>query len=159
MLVILFTMILLNFILPFLNHPLSITILMLLQSLLICLLMCLINTSSWFSYILFLSFLGGMLVLFIYMTTLASNELMSFPLKSFMISTTSSFFIVSYFNMNFNSIFIFYPNFSNNFLLNLPQLFTFPNIMLTIIMISYLLISLIAVIKISNLNQGTLRQS
>merc|ERR1712221_33590 len=58
-----------------LSHPLAIGLALLSQTILICLITGLSSSSFWFSYILFLIFLGGMLVLFIYVTSLASNEI------------------------------------------------------------------------------------
>merc|ERR1712198_806681 len=58
-----------------LSHPLAIGLALLSQTILICLITGLSSSSFWFSYILFLIFLGGILVLFIYVTSLASNEM------------------------------------------------------------------------------------
>ena len=58
-----------------LSHPLAIGLGLLFQTILICCTTGLSNISFWFSYILFLIFLGGILVLFIYVTSLASNEI------------------------------------------------------------------------------------
>nr|YP_009353727.1 NADH dehydrogenase subunit 6 [Neotrypaea harmandi]BAX02581.1 NADH dehydrogenase subunit 6 [Neotrypaea harmandi] len=56
------------------RHPLSMGLVLLLQTCLVCLSSGLLSLSYWFSYILFLVFLGGMLVLFIYVASLAPNE-------------------------------------------------------------------------------------
>nr|YP_010265396.1 NADH dehydrogenase subunit 6 [Dardanus arrosor]UIR97907.1 NADH dehydrogenase subunit 6 [Dardanus arrosor] len=58
----------------FLTHPLAVGLVLLLQTILVSVLAGLFSSSYWFSYILFLIFLGGMLVLFIYVASLASNE-------------------------------------------------------------------------------------
>ena len=46
---------------------------LLIQTILVSIISGLITKTFWFSYILFLVFLGGILVLFIYVTSLASN--------------------------------------------------------------------------------------
>ena len=74
-------------------HPLAIGLISLIQSLLICLITGLISKRFWFSYILFLIFLGGILVLFIYVTSLASNEIFTISVK--LIFLTITFFIIS----------------------------------------------------------------
>jgi len=55
-------------------HPVIILILILIQSTILCLIIWIYLNSSWLSYILFLIFLGGLIVLFMYITRLASNE-------------------------------------------------------------------------------------
>lgn len=57
-----------------LNHPLSTGLVLLVQTVLISVGSGLFRKRYWFSYILFLIFLGGMLVLFIYVASLAANE-------------------------------------------------------------------------------------
>lgn len=57
-----------------LRHPVGLGLTLILHTLLISCVTGLVGGTFWFSYILFLVFLGGVLVLFIYMTSLASNE-------------------------------------------------------------------------------------
>lgn len=63
-----------------LNHPLAFTLSLFLQTLLICVL--LKKISLWISLILFLIFLGGILVIFIYVSSLSANEKFSIELTS-----------------------------------------------------------------------------
>nr|QNV11699.1 NADH dehydrogenase subunit 6 [Rhamphomyia barbata] len=70
-----------SFIFMQMNHPLAMGLMLLMQTFLICLITGLMTKSFWFSYILFLIFLGGMLVLFIYVTSLASNEMFSMSMN------------------------------------------------------------------------------
>lgn len=70
------------------HHPLAIGLALLMQTLFIALSTGLVAPSFWFSYILFLVFLGGMLVLFIYVASLASNEIFRFSTKLFFILTS-----------------------------------------------------------------------
>jgi hypothetical protein len=57
-----------------LSHPVGLGLTLILHTLLIRGATGLAAGNFWFSYVLFLVFLGGVLVLFIYMTRLASNE-------------------------------------------------------------------------------------
>ena len=57
-----------------LQHPLAIGLTLIFQTLLICLTSAPSSGFTWISYILFLIFLGATLVLFIYVASLASNE-------------------------------------------------------------------------------------
>jgi NADH-ubiquinone oxidoreductase chain 6 len=141
------------------------------QTTLICLITRFFGQSYWFSYVLFLIFLGGILVLFIYVTSLASNEIFNFSIKLFRIFWITVIFsliiiwfldkslLINYFknieliNINFIKSFIN----ENNLILN--KLYNFPINFITIILIIYLFLTLIAVVKITNVFEGPLRPS
>nr|YP_009938416.1 NADH dehydrogenase subunit 6 [Lethe verma]QNU07848.1 NADH dehydrogenase subunit 6 [Lethe verma]QNU07861.1 NADH dehydrogenase subunit 6 [Lethe verma] len=165
-----FMVILLSIFMIFINHPISMGLMILFQTLLICLLMGMIINSYWFSYILFLVFLGGLLVLFIYVSSIASNEFMNISfINKFIIfmpllilSLTIMFKNNLYwlnlsFNEdmnNFNNMFLFHHN--ENYI-NLLKLYNEQTYLLMTIMIIYLFITLIAVVKITNIFFGPLR--
>lgn len=150
-------------------HPLAIGLILLIQTLLICLITGLLTKRFWFSYILFLIFLGGILVLFIYVTSLASNEIFTMSTKLILISLIfifSSFFIFYFLDKTSISIFInnieieSIINYSSYFLensLSLNKLYNYPTNLITILLINYLLITLIAIVKITKLFYGPLR--
>nr|YP_010692993.1 NADH dehydrogenase subunit 6 [Carpomya incompleta]WCB98109.1 NADH dehydrogenase subunit 6 [Carpomya incompleta] len=158
-----------SFIFMQMNHPLAMGLMLLIQTLQICLLTGLMAKSFWFSYVLFLIFLGGMLVLFIYVTSLASNEMFSLSMKL----TTICLIIFSLFmliNMLIDKSFIsfFLENnemqktyninmFMEENSLNLHKLYNYPTNLITILLMNYLLITLIAVVKITKLFYGPLR--
>nr|YP_009919023.1 NADH dehydrogenase subunit 6 [Norellisoma spinimanum]QMP96616.1 NADH dehydrogenase subunit 6 [Norellisoma spinimanum] len=157
-----------NFIFMNMKHPLAMGLTLLIQTTLVCLLSGLMTKSFWFSYILFLVFLGGMLVLFIYVTSLASNEMFSFSIKLLFISLfifftmmIMLFFINKNNLMNYSNMEIKSISNMNSFLmensLSLNKLYNYPTNMLTILLMNYLLITLIAVVKITNLFKGPLR--
>nr|YP_009110195.1 NADH dehydrogenase subunit 6 [Mycalesis mineus]AIW64914.1 NADH dehydrogenase subunit 6 [Mycalesis mineus] len=155
----------------FINHPISMGMLILLQTLFICLLSGMLINSYWFSYILFLVFLGGLLILFIYVSSVASNELMniSFFNKLITIIVPLMIFLITillknnlnWLNFSFNEDMI---NFINNFMftynennISLFKLYNEQTYLLMIMMIIYLFITLIAVVKITNIFFGPLR--
>nr|YP_010401680.1 NADH dehydrogenase subunit 6 [Symphoromyia crassicornis]UQU69103.1 NADH dehydrogenase subunit 6 [Symphoromyia crassicornis] len=152
------------------NHPLAMGLMLLIQTFLVCLISGLITKTFWFSYILFLIFLGGMLVLFIYVTSLASNEMFSLSMKltiNTIIMFFFSFFIILF--MDKSLIMPFLPNmemininFMENYLnensINLNKLYNFPTNIITLLLINYLLLTLIVIVKITNLYYGPLRQ-
>nr|QWB85700.1 NADH dehydrogenase subunit 6 [Peithona prionoides] len=144
----------------FLNHPLSLGIILLTQTILISLMTGTMNNNFWYSYMIFLIMIGGMLILFIYMTSVASNEKFKFNpkflflIKSTMILIFMMMFLDSFiFNLNFNM-----TNFSQINNLSLSKFINSPNNMIIFLIILYLLISLIMVVKITNINYGPLRQ-
>nr|YP_010954833.1 NADH dehydrogenase subunit 6 [Hemisodorcus rubrofemoratus]WMW30218.1 NADH dehydrogenase subunit 6 [Hemisodorcus rubrofemoratus] len=147
--------------LPLVNHPLSLGLLLLIQSTFIALMSGWMNITFWYSYILLLIMIGGMLVLFLYMTSVASNEKFKFSTPLLIIFLT---LILISMPLNFidqwftNSKILIFENI--NFissLLSLNKFLNFPAIMISVILIIYLLITLIVVISISKLKQGPLR--
>nr|YP_010481471.1 NADH dehydrogenase subunit 6 [Apatura iris]QVX31427.1 NADH dehydrogenase subunit 6 [Apatura iris] len=155
----------------FLNHPFSMGLMILIQTLILALLSSMLINTYWFSYILFLIFLGGLLVLFIYVSSIASNELfkisifmkLKFLLMLYLMMMLSSFIMKNnlywmnfFFNdeMNYFNSFLF---FNNEFNINLSKLYNEQTYLLTLIMIIYLFITLIAVVKITNIFFGPLR--
>nr|YP_010471474.1 NADH dehydrogenase subunit 6 [Brillia brevicornis]UVG40813.1 NADH dehydrogenase subunit 6 [Brillia brevicornis] len=152
-----------------LKHPLAMGFLLLIQTCLICVMAGNFCQTFWFSYILFITFLGGMLILFIYVSSLASNEMFNFSMKM-VISSSIMYFFIFCFIFILNQIFI-----SNYFMTNdmemitsmkslmmentlmLNKLYNFPNNMITILLMNYLFLTLVAVVKITNLFEGPLR--
>nr|YP_010287439.1 NADH dehydrogenase subunit 6 [Menophra senilis]UKT61770.1 NADH dehydrogenase subunit 6 [Menophra senilis] len=166
-------MFLMSIIMIFLNHPLSIGLMILLQTLLMCLLSGMLIKTYWFSYILFLTFLGGLLVLFIYVSSVASNEIfnLTFNIKLF--------FIIFFIFILFNQIYLIlnenlnWMNLSNNISeidnfmnllffnnenkINLNKLYNNHTYMMMTMLMIYLFITLIAIVKITNIFYGPLR--
>nr|YP_009104691.1 NADH dehydrogenase subunit 6 [Damithrax spinosissimus]AIT75858.1 NADH dehydrogenase subunit 6 [Damithrax spinosissimus] len=153
-----------SFLFTRLFHPLSLGLVLLIQTILISLNTGISTYSFWFSYILFLIFLGGMLVLFIYVASLASNEFFKFSLSLFLffiffLTLTALIFLIS------DSIFLTTPNSTppSNPVLHTSTMFIIswiysPSLMkTTLFIIFYLLFTLIVVVKITNLFKGPLR--
>nr|YP_009127951.1 NADH dehydrogenase subunit 6 [Umalia orientalis]AJF14604.1 NADH dehydrogenase subunit 6 [Umalia orientalis] len=149
------------------THPLSMGLMLLLQTILVCLSAGVSTYSFWFSYILFLIFLGGMLVLFIYVASLASNEPFSFSLTNFgvasllMLSLTFMVFIldplsIPVINLTSSSSISLISISTPSFIL---WIYNTPSMMFTLFIILYLLLTLIVVVKITNLFKGPLRLS
>jgi len=129
----------------------------------------LILNTFWFSYILFLIFVGGIIVLFIYVTSLASNETFNFSFKILLIILLTiniyiliqliidKTFILNFWHNNDSNIFIINFIFENQNSINLNKLYNFPINILLLILIIYLFITLILVVKITNIFWGPLR--
>nr|APX55741.1 NADH dehydrogenase subunit 6 [Sinopodisma pieli] len=152
-----------------LNHPMSMMLFIILQTFLIGLMCGTMMESFWLSYILFLTFLGGMLVLFIYITSIASNEMfqpksiiMIFSfilwmiiLMIFIILDKTMFmdFFKNTESMNINNL-INYQEMT----FSLEKLYNNPTFIITMLMMIYLFLALLAVVKITNINQGPIRK-
>nr|YP_009536382.1 NADH dehydrogenase subunit 6 [Athyma gutama]AYN60480.1 NADH dehydrogenase subunit 6 [Athyma gutama] len=154
----------------FTNHPLAMGLLILTQTLLTCLISGMLINTYWFSYMLFLVFLGGLLVLFIYVSSVASNELFKihFISKFFLIYILfimifSIFFKNNLTWMNFsfndemNNFFNSILFFNNEYNFNLSKLYNKQNYWMMLMMIIYLFITLVAIVKITNIFFGPLR--
>lgn len=139
------------------------------QTLLICLITGLIIKRFWFSYILFLIFLGGLLVLFIYVTSLASNEIFNFSNKTLYFLTTIFFIFITIFLLIDNLLIlnnlitqerdylISIKSFIIENSIHLNKLYNFPINLITILLMIYLFFTLVAVVKITNIFEGPLR--
>nr|AQM39886.1 NADH dehydrogenase subunit 6 [Ruspolia sp. ZJZ-2017] len=151
------------------NHPLAMTLMIILQTLFVGLFTGLSTSSFWFSYVLFLVFLGGMLVLFIYITSLASNEMFSLPIKSILITLSlimTSLLISTILDHSFqlnlsndmmnSTISILSMQMDSNYLLT--KLYNNPTNSITLMLVGYLLLTLIVIVKITNIFYGPLRQ-
>nr|ALO76345.1 NADH deshydrogenase subunit 6 [Bolboceratex sp. BOL01] len=151
--------------LMFLTHPLSLGLVLLLQTVSISLMIGYYHYNFWYSYILFLIMIGGMLVLFAYMTSVASNEKFKFSLKLTMMMgliVTSSMIIhlmvdLYFSHINNNSMEVLESSLKFN--LSLNKFLNYPSSILTMGLIIYLLVALVAIVKITNISSGPLRQS
>nr|AOZ71866.1 NADH dehydrogenase subunit 6 [Lobesia sp. FRA-2014] len=166
-------MMLISFFMFFLTHPLSMGLMILIQTILICLLSGMLINTYWFSYILFLTFLGGLLVLFIYISSIASNELFKnnffftkiMMINFFLIILISMYFFYKLnwmdttFNDEMNKFFNLNFFFNNENKINLSKLYNNQTFLMMMMLIIYLFITLIAVVKITNIFFGPLRPS
>nr|YP_009059114.1 NADH dehydrogenase subunit 6 [Filchnerella beicki]AGN71687.1 NADH dehydrogenase subunit 6 [Filchnerella beicki] len=152
-----------------LNHPMSMMMFIIIQTLLIGLTAGTLMESFWLAYILFLTFLGGMLVLFIYITSIASNEM--FQLKSISVILTGIIWLILtislilldkslYIDLLKNSDTSLTTNNMNfqEMTMSLSKIYNNPTFMITMMMMIYLFLALLAVVKITNINQGPIRK-
>nr|ALO76787.1 NADH deshydrogenase subunit 6 [Chrysomelidae sp. SPH01] len=156
----------LSLIFSFLNHPLTLGLILLINTILISLTTGMMNYNFWFSYILFLIMIGGMLILFIYMTSVASNEKFKFSSKMFNFLMFMIFLMMMvillvdqyYCSFYMNMLDMMNQNMLKNNSLSMNKYMNFPNNLIIYMMIIYLLITLIMIVKITELHYGPLRQ-
>ena len=139
------------------------------QTLLISIITGLLSKTFWFSYILFIVFLGGILVLFIYVTSLASNEIFIMSIKTIQFIGITLFIASLLWIITDSSLLTpFLPLLDiaelpdpNSFIrentISLNKLYNYPTNFLTIVLINYLFLTLIAVVKVTNIFYGPLR--
>nr|ALO70283.1 NADH deshydrogenase subunit 6 [Aloconota currax] len=156
---------LMSLIFIFLNHPMTLGLILMIQTLMISLITGMLNNNFWFSYILFLIMIGGMLVLFIYMTSIASNEMFSYSNKIMMMMSMMMILLLIIY-LSFDWYFMdIYNNFNEQYMMkmsnqstNLTKFFNYPSMLMMFFMIIYLFITLIAIVKITKIEYGPLRQ-
>nr|QUT13288.1 NADH dehydrogenase subunit 6 [Octodonta nipae] len=157
--------IILTMILPLLfissNHPINFMIIILIQTTLVALISTLITKISWFSYILFLIMVGGMLILFMYMTNVASNEKFPKYSKPFLIfSSTLIIMLLTFINLDkFWSYMETELNSSLIYFISLSKFYNQSSFSLILLTMIYLLITLIMTVKLTNKKSGPLRHN
>nr|YP_010586144.1 NADH dehydrogenase subunit 6 [Dolophilodes bellatulus]UZZ43893.1 NADH dehydrogenase subunit 6 [Dolophilodes bellatulus] len=165
------SMMIFNFIFIQLNHPMSMGMIILIQILIAIVMMNIYMKLPWFSYMILLMFVGGMLILFMYMCSISSNNIMIISPKMIMMisSLTSLNFFLSVLmnnNLMLNSSWINSINLFNNInimdvntnMIFLMKMFNDYSTFMILIMILYLFILMIMVNKITNFNIGPLRK-
>ena len=149
------------------SHPLSTGLVLLIQTTLVAVAAGTLNKTFWFSYILFLIFLGGMLVLFIYVASLSSNEQFSLDINFFLLFLIIRGVVILFLIMidpvilrNKISIMITSISgeikFTSNTLFTRP-IYNSPSAFFTFFIIRYLLLALLIVVKIMNSSSRPLR--
>lgn len=146
-------------------HPIYLLILIIIYRRIICLLI-----SSWsynfiYSIILFLIIVSGILIIFLYFSSLISNDQTKFKINiplilNFFFNIIILFYLIKYFNYplyNFNEILISFQ-INNNTFNNIIHIFSYPYSNITIICIIYLLLTLFTIIKICSIKTSTLRK-
>nr|AQP29638.1 NADH dehydrogenase subunit 6 [Tumulitermes sp. AUS5] len=143
------------------KHPMAMGLMLLTQTIMVCLISGTMYSSFWFSYILFMIMIGGMLVLFMYMTSLASNEMFS-PSNKMLVASMMILPILIY----------MMPTLTNNKEMNTHntmmenEITTTTTAMynqmmgtMTTMLVTYMLLTLIVVVNIINVSKGPLRHT
>lgn len=136
------------------KSPIIIIVIIILQTSIICLMLWLTLETSWYAYILFLIFIGGLIVLFIYICSLASNEkfyIKNRVIENIIIVLLRIFAIYIYRNKEIvNNL---------NVKIIIIKIISIINIFIIILTIFFLLFTLIVAVKISEKKIGPVRLS
>nr|YP_007026056.1 NADH dehydrogenase subunit 6 [Carcinoscorpius rotundicauda]AFR25746.1 NADH dehydrogenase subunit 6 [Carcinoscorpius rotundicauda]AFT65396.1 NADH dehydrogenase subunit 6 [Carcinoscorpius rotundicauda] len=148
--IIILLMLYLSFMFFIISHPIMMILNLIILTILSSLLMTLFMKTSWFAYILFLIMLGGMLVVFIYISSLAPNE----PFK---FSITFTTFITILFPLSLLMYNYKFHSKSTTFKFSSINMFSSLSLITTILLMTFLLMTLIVVVKISKISQGPIK--
>nr|YP_010373782.1 NADH dehydrogenase subunit 6 [Malcus setosus]UPI55283.1 NADH dehydrogenase subunit 6 [Malcus setosus] len=133
----------------FMKHPLSMGITIIMQTIIVAITIGETMKSFWFSYIIMIIMLSGMMVLFIYMASIASNEKMKFSNKLMFMT-----FIMLIMSNNM----VYWMELDKNWMvMSMNMLFNSITMMLTMSIVSYLFLCMMIISKIVNINEGPLR--
>nr|QID03256.1 NADH dehydrogenase subunit 6 [Homidia socia] len=138
------------------SHPIFMLTIIISQTLNICSILWILTKSSWFSLILFLIFLGGLMILFVYIVSLASNEI--FDLKLFENKILMTLFLLIFMSLPLKTFFTkMEKNFDSLILNKILIIFSNNMILPTTLIMTYLLLVLIIAVKISSKMEGPIR--
>nr|QZK21893.1 NADH dehydrogenase subunit 6 [Amitermes sp. QLD_074] len=143
------------------KHPLAMGLMLLIQTTMVCLISGTMYSSFWFSYILFMIMIGGMLVLFMYMTSLASNEMFS-PSNKMLMATLTLLPILMYMMptvTNNKEMKTHSTMMENEILTTTTVMYNQMMGTMTTLLVLYMLLTLIVVVNIINVSKGPLRQT
>nr|YP_010736920.1 NADH dehydrogenase subunit 6 [Idioscopus ventrispinus]WEP24807.1 NADH dehydrogenase subunit 6 [Idioscopus ventrispinus] len=143
--------------LPIMKTPMSMGIILMTQTFLMTILMNKMMSTSWLTMITFLMMIGGLLILFTYMSSLASNEKFKINTKMLMlmmmmIMMTEELMQEVQIDENQSMLNIQYME-----QLSLSKLYNKKSMMITMIMVLYLLLTMIVVTKMVKHYEGPLR--
>lgn len=136
--------------LMYINHPISLGFILIFYALSTGLLSMILST-SWFFYLLVLVFLGGVMVLIIYISTLAANEKFFVVNIGIPLSFTALIRVTLLFYYEFNKTVSI--RIKNCFISNVYEQ---SNSRLTLLIILYLLLTILCVVKLVKFEKGPL---
>ncbi|YP_009239945.1 NADH dehydrogenase subunit 6 (mitochondrion) [Myzus persicae] len=157
---ILFTNLIMAIMLTMMKSPISSNLVILIQTMTLTMMINLINKTAWISFMIFILYIGGLMIIFLYISSIAFNELnINKNYKNMIFKLIIIFFTLMYFkmslnmeNMNYENKFMFEDNF---YLLNM---FIMPNNLMIYMIMFILFFMLILIIWMLKINKGPIRQ-
>lgn len=148
-------------------HPITLIIFLLLYTSIVCLIISIWKDNFIFSIIIFLIIIRGILIIFLYFSSLISNEQFKFSINFFSLRRIIfNIIILLYLSPLFiSNLSSSYPmdikplyNINQSLFNNITKIYLYPYNNLTIICILFLLISLFLIIKICSIKSSSLRK-
>nr|YP_009513837.1 NADH dehydrogenase subunit 6 [Pseudoniphargus stocki]AXH38228.1 NADH dehydrogenase subunit 6 [Pseudoniphargus stocki] len=145
------------------SPPLLLSLVIILQTIILASIISMYTMTSWFSFMLLMIYLSGMMIVFIYVSSMASNELFQLNTSH---SYYFSFFLVTFMalsgphisppsnNMNLLDLSLLQIPITKTMKMYSKSLFT-----MTILLIIYLLLTMIMVVKTTSFSEGPMRAS
>nr|YP_010926790.1 NADH dehydrogenase subunit 6 [Rhopalosiphum maidis]WKF54297.1 NADH dehydrogenase subunit 6 [Rhopalosiphum maidis] len=157
---ILLTNLIMAILLTMMKSPISSNLIILIQTMTLTLMINMITKTAWISFMVFILYIGGLMIIFLYISSIAFNELninknYKIMIYKLMISLILIFYMKLYFNIenfNYENKFMFEDNF------NLLNMFMMPNNLMIYLIILILFFMLILIIWMLKINKGPIRQ-
>nr|UKE80349.1 NADH dehydrogenase subunit 6 [Melanetettix sp. n. XTW-2022a] len=148
-------MIMVSSYIPLMKTPMSLGMLLLMQTFLSTILLVKMLTSSWMTMIMFLMLVGGLLILFMYMSSIASNE----KFKMNILMVTGMFILIMPMEelMLDNQIMESQETLTLMEKMAMSKIYNKKGMIITLFTFCYLLLTMIAVTKIVKIYKGPLR--
>nr|UFY97909.1 NADH dehydrogenase subunit 6 [Hyalopterus pruni] len=142
------------------KSPISSNLIILIQTITLTLMINLITKTAWISLMVFILYIGGLMIIFLYISSIAFNELnINKNYKMMIFKLISMMILIFYFKLNFNLENFNFENkfnFEDNF--NLLNMFMLPNNLMIYLIILILFFMLILIIWMLKINKGPIRQ-
>nr|YP_010222664.1 NADH dehydrogenase subunit 6 [Urochela caudata]UCC46127.1 NADH dehydrogenase subunit 6 [Urochela caudata] len=155
MTIIFLSMMMMSTLFLFLVHPLSMTIVLIMLTLMISMTTGIVLSTFILSYIILIIMTSGMLVLFVYMSSVASNEKFKVALVSGMLMIIIPITIMYMSNEISENTWMIQLSPKENMMF--IKMFNYPMNILITFMVMYLFLTMIVVSNIVNFSQGPLR--
>nr|YP_009500737.1 NADH dehydrogenase subunit 6 [Lanthanaphalara mira]AWU48958.1 NADH dehydrogenase subunit 6 [Lanthanaphalara mira] len=145
-----------SIIMPTVTHPLFLGLLIILQTIMVSIITRLMSSSSWLPLTMFLVVVGGLMVIFMYSTSITSNNIFTknnitkYFLFTIMIIPLNKEFSIYFFKDTLCTL----DNFNKEFF----KMFSEVNWASSVFMFYYLLMALLMLIKMINLTKGPMRK-
>nr|YP_010614343.1 NADH dehydrogenase subunit 6 [Dalbulus maidis]WAS32277.1 NADH dehydrogenase subunit 6 [Dalbulus maidis] len=136
--------------------PISMGMLLLMQTMMTTMLISMTSNTSWMTMVIFLMMIGGMLILFMYMSSVAGNEKFTNNYKtSFIVMLMLMLPLEELMNeMNINE---FQNSYINNESITFMKIYNKKTMNITLMMFMYMYLTMIVVTKIVKIHKGPLR--
>nr|ANC65497.1 NADH dehydrogenase subunit 6 [Hirudo verbana] len=106
--------------------------------------------SNWFAYMIFLIYIGGMLIMFSYFVAISPNQIIQLSMFTIILFFISMFLILFFYSLN-SYMYIF--NYESSYYM----MYEVPYMYMLILLITLLLIIMLIVVKLVNCSKGPLR--
>nr|ATD86012.1 NADH dehydrogenase subunit 6 [Centrotus cornutus] len=137
------------------KSPMSMGITLLIQTTMIIIMMNFNNSSSWVPMITFLTMIGGLMIIFMYMSSITSNEKFKLNMKMmttmFLTLMISEEMMLNLYSQENQEMII-----STNNMMSMSKMYS-KSMSMTMMMVMYLLLTMMSVNKIIKLFQGPMR--
>nr|QZZ18367.1 NADH dehydrogenase subunit 6 [Yangisunda tiani] len=138
-----------------LNNPMALGFMLMTQTMLMIFIMNKMMSSSWFAMITFMMMIGGLLIMFMYMSSIASNE--KFKMKINLMIILMIMIIMTDEMIMENQIYEPMNIGFMEFNFSLTKFYNKKSMMMTILLVMYLLLTMISVTKLVKHHKGPLR--